>query len=311
MKSITRRNFLVKAGISGAAAFAMNALPRAAWARPMGLPIGIQLYVVGKPLEQDAPGTLKKLHEIGYHEAETAGFGRYTAKEFRTLLDDAGLVCPSAHLQLLKPEVGPLFDEAHALGATYATSSVLRDFDASARSASAGANNAPAKLDAIGLDGFKRTAAKMNELGAKAKAAGLKYAYHNHNYEFQKLDDGRYGYDVLVEETDPELVFFEIDCGWMSVAGADPVTYMKKFPKRFRMLHIKDFQAAAHPTTDLRGPDRPKGTELGKGFIHYDRIFAEARRAGIEHCFAEEEGPYGIPQLDAAKIDYDYLNSFS
>src|ERR1700692_2589249 len=107
MKSITRKNFLVKTGISGAAAFAMNALPRAAWGSPMGLPIGIQLYVVGKPMAEDAPGTLKQLRAIGYREVETAGFGKYSAKEFRGLLDDAGLVCPSAHLHLLTPDPAP------------------------------------------------------------------------------------------------------------------------------------------------------------------------------------------------------------
>jgi hypothetical protein len=94
----------------------------------MELPIGIQLYVVGKPLVENTSGTLKKLHEIGYREVETAGFGKYTAKEFRALLDDAGLSCPSAHLPLMQDDPGPLFDDAHTLGATYATSSVLRDF---------------------------------------------------------------------------------------------------------------------------------------------------------------------------------------
>jgi sugar phosphate isomerase/epimerase len=309
MSSISRRSFLLNTGMGGVASFALGALP--AWAKPMGLPIGIQLYVVGKPLGEDAPGTLKKLHEIGYREVETAGFGKYSAKEFRILLDDAGLVCPSAHLPLIQPDVEALFDNARILGATYATSSVLRDFKAPSSSGAASTTGAPTKLDLVGLDGFKRTAEKMNEIGAKAKAAGLRYAYHNHNYEFEKLSDGRYGYDILVQETDPKLVYFEIDCGWMIVAGADPVAYMKKYPGRFRMLHIKDFMAVPHPTTDLRGPDRPKGTELGKGFIQYERVFAEGRRAGIEHCFAEEEGPYTVPQLEAAKVDFDFLNSFS
>jgi sugar phosphate isomerase/epimerase len=151
----------------------------------------------------------------------------------------------------------------------------------------------------------------MNQIGAKAKAAGLKYAYHNHNYEFERVSSTRYGYDVLLEETDPETVFFEIDCGWMTVAGASPVEYMKQHPRRFRMLHIKDFVRPSHPTIELRGANRPKGTELGKGFIDYTPIFAAGKQAGIEHVFAEEEGPYEVPQLEAAKVDFDYLNHFS
>jgi sugar phosphate isomerase/epimerase len=246
---------------------------------------------------------------------ETAGFGKYTAKEFRSLLDDAGLVCPSAHLPLMQADLAPLFDQAHTLGATYATSSVLRDFKMPVvpKGGVTDSNNPPPipKLEPLGLDGFKRTAEHMNQIGAKAKEAGLKYAYHNHNYEFEKVDGGQYGYDVLLKETDPELVHFEIDCGWMTVAGASPVEYMKAYPKRFRMLHIKDFVKVTQPTIDLRGPNRPKGTELGKVYIDYTPIVAEGRRAGIEHVFAEEEGPYEVPQIEAAKVDFDYLNKFS
>jgi sugar phosphate isomerase/epimerase len=304
MTSISRRSFLRAAGMTGMAAFAASSLPRAAWGSPMGLPIGIQLYVVGKPLAEDAPGTLKQLHAIGYREVETAGFGKYTAKEFRGLLDDAGLVCPSAHLNLLAPDPSPLFADAHALGATYATSSILREPNRNP-------TNPNAPLPPVGVDGFKRTAARMNELGAKAKQAGLRYAYHNHNFEFERLSSGETGYDLLLKETDPELVYFEIDCGWMTVAGLNPVDYMRKYPKRIRMLHIKDFKPIPHPTTDLRGPGRPTGSELGKGFIDYAPIFKEGRKIGIQHCFAEEEGPYEVPQLEAAKVDYQYLASFS
>jgi sugar phosphate isomerase/epimerase len=310
MSAISRRRFLQAAGSTGAAAFAAAALPRFAWANPMNLPVGIQLYVVGKPLLEDAPGTLKQLHEIGYREVETAGFGKYSAREFRALIDAAGLTCPSAHLQLTASDIEPLFDDAHALGAAYATSSILRDPPAR-KTPPAAPGAAPTPFPSLGSDGFKRIAAHMNSIGAKAKAAGLKYAYHNHNFEFEKVSDREYGYDILIKETDPELVFFEIDCGWMVIAGASPVEYMRKHPKRIRMLHIKDFQRVATPTIDLRGPGRPKGTELGKGFIDYAPIFAEGRKTGIQHCFAEEEGPYEVPQLEAAKVDYDYLHGFS
>lgn len=313
MSVITRRSFLHKTAGAGAAGFISASMSRLSWGSPLGLPVGIQLYVVGKPLVEDTPGTLNKLHEIGYREVETAGFGKYSAKEFRSLLDAAGLVCPSAHLPLMQDDLAPLFDEAHALGATYATSSVLREFKIS-RPSGVTDSSAPPKmpeLPPLGLDGFKRTAERMNQIGIKAKAAGLKYAYHNHNYEFEKIGDGEYGYDVLLKETDPSTVFFEIDCGWMTVAGASPVEYMKRHAGRFRMLHIKDFVRPSQPTTQLLGSNRPKGTELGKGFIDYGPIFAEGRKAGIEHVFAEEEGPYEVPQLEAAKVDFEFLSKFS
>ena len=85
-------------------------------------------------------------------------------------------------------------------------------------------------------------AAHMNDLGTQAKAAGLQYAYHNHNFEFERLPDGRFGYDLLLAETDSALVKFEIDCGWFTIGGADPIQYFTRHPGRFRMLHVKDLR---------------------------------------------------------------------
>ncbi len=307
MKGSTRREFLRNTGSLGAAALVATTFGSSAvaWADPMGLPVGIQLYTVRGVIEADTPGTLKQLHEIGYREVETAGFGKYSAKEFGQLIKDAGLSCPSAHLPLNGPDYGPVFDDAHALGVTYATSSTL--------SAGPGRSHAmkPAKPVAhhgwpqLGLEGFKRLAAKMNDVGTKAKAAALQYAYHNHDLEFQKMPDGSYGYDVLLTETDHDLVKFEIDCGWMVVGGASPVEYMKKYPDRFRMIHVKDFKAMPQEGK------RPEGSELGAGFIDYKPIFAEGRLAGIQHAFAEQEGPYTKPEMESARIDYAYLRSMS
>jgi sugar phosphate isomerase/epimerase len=317
MHSLSRRKFLVTTGAVGAGAFAASLLPRAAWAGPMGLPVGIQLYTVGKPMAEDTPGTLKQLHEIGYREVESAGGGKHTAKELRGLLDDAGLVCPSAHLQLTGDELDAQFEQAHVLGAHYAVSSVLRSLNRAAiqaATAAPGAADAPPKpptLAPLGLDGFKKTAEKMNEVGRKAKAAGLQYAYHNHNFEFEKMPDGSPGYDVLVKETDPELVKFEIDCGWMTVAGSDPVAYMRNYPGRIKMLHIKDFKPVAKPTIELVGPGRPQGADLGTGFVDYGPIFAAGKAAGIEHIFVEQETPFPVSQLDSAKVDFAYLQKLS
>ena len=141
----------------------------------------------------------------------------------------------------------------------------------------------------------------MNEVGKKAHSAGLQYAYHNHNFEFEKMPDGTPGYDILVKETDPNLVKFEIDCGWMSAAGGDPVAYFHNYPGRFRMLHIKDFKPMAKPSTDLMGPDKPVGSDLGKGFVDYKRIFAVGGAAGIEHIFAEQEAPFTVSQMEVSQ----------
>jgi sugar phosphate isomerase/epimerase len=281
-----------------------------AWGDAMGLPPGIQLYTVRQDLPKDTPGTLKKLHEIGFREVETAGFGKYTAKEFRQLLDDAGLKAPSAHLRLNGPDLGPAFEDANALGAHYATSSSLATGNMPARPAGAAPAQRPA-MAPLGLDGFTKLAAQMNDIGAKAKAAGLQYAYHNHNYEFEKMPDGSYGYDVLVKNTDHDLVKFEIDCGWMCVAGADPIVYFRKYPGRFKMIHVKEFQAQQSPSTSLGGPSRPQGVDLGQGFIDYKAIFAAGKKAGIEHAFSEQEDPFPVSQMASAKAAYDFLHASS
>ena len=305
----SRRDFLRTASkaalITGAAAM----FPRLANADAMGLPPGIQLYSVRDDFAKDIPATLKQLREIGFREVETAGFGKYSAKEFRKLLDDAGLKAPSAHLKLTPATIGPLLADANALGAQFATSSSLET--ALHPPAAAPASGPRPAMAPFGADEFKRLAAVMNELGAKVKAAGLQYAYHNHNYEFEKVAEGQRGYDILVNETDHELVKFEIDCGWMCAAGADPFAYMKKYPGRVKMLHIKEFQPISGPTTDLYGPGRPKGTDLGGGFIDYKGIFAEAKKAGVQHAFSEQEDPFPVSQMESARAAYKFLHAAS
>jgi sugar phosphate isomerase/epimerase len=274
----------------------------------MGLPPGIQLYAVRDRLAKDTPAALKELHEIGYREVETAGFGKYSVADFRHLLDDAGLKVPSAHLNLAVADLGPVFADAHALGAQYATSSSLATSNMPRPAPGTPPAQRP-RMGALGKDGFSKLADQMNEIGKKAKAAGLQYAYHNHNYEFEKMPDGTYGYDILVKNTDKDLVKFEIDCGWMCVAGANPITYFKTYPGRFRMIHVKEFEAVSSPSTSLSGPERPKGTDLGKGFIDYKPIFVAGKAAGIQHAFSEQEEPYPVSSLDSAKADYAFLEA--
>jgi sugar phosphate isomerase/epimerase len=273
----------------------------------MGLPPGIQLYTVREDLPKDTPGTLKALHDIGFREVETAGFGKYSVADFRKLLDDAGLKAPSAHLNLNSADLGPVFADAHTLGAHYATSSSL----ATGNLPRLAPGQPRPKFGPLGVDGFTKLAAQMNDIGAKAKAAGLQYAYHNHNYEFEKMPDGTFGYDILINHTDHELVKFEIDCGWMSAGGANPVTYFQKYPGRFKMIHVKEFKPLAHPVISLAEGERPEGVDLGGGFIDYKPIFAAGKKAGIEHAFSEQENPFPISQMASAKTAYAFLKASS
>jgi sugar phosphate isomerase/epimerase len=297
MKISRRRFFPLAGGALAAAAFSQQTR------RTHGLSVGIQLYMVNADLTKDPAGTLKKIADIGYSEVETAGLGKLSAAQFRDLLRDAGLRTPSAHLGFGTEDTGKLLDDAKTLGVEYVVSSMLPPKD----------EGMPAffmSLNSLSADDFRRIAAKANEIGQRAKAAGMQYAYHNHNFEFRDLGDGKTGYDVLIEETDASVVKFETDCGWMKVGGKDPIEYLRRHGNRIAMLHAKDFKNITKPVTALFSQDRPIPTELGRGSIDYKPIVDAGLKAGVKHIFVEQEPPFKeVPAMEAAEIDCRYLKS--
>ena len=303
MRTTTRRAFLRESGCCTLAALAGGAAPGVLRATPLGGPVGIQLYAVRDALQADPAATLRELRAIGYGEVETAGFAGLTARQFRKLLDEAGLGAPSAHLGFEPGNLGAAFDDAHALGARYAASGSLRALVGP--DAPAGAH----PPSGMTLDEAKRTAELANHIGEQARRVGLQYVYHNHDFEFADQGGGAIGYDLLLKETDPKLVKFEIDCGWMTLAGRDPRVYFAHYPHRLPIIHVKDFRPeSAGP----RPPDAPAhpGAELGHGMIDYRPILLAAEKAGLKHYFAEQEGPFTrMSQLDAARQAYQYLRS--
>jgi sugar phosphate isomerase/epimerase len=290
----TRRAFLAQVAHWATAALLACVPPRVVRASPLGGPVGIQLYAVKEELQAHPEATLRAIRRIGFGEVETAGFGALTAQQFRRLLDEAGLGCPSAHLQFDIGNPGTAFEQAHALGAHYAASSSLR--------AMLLARDAPAPARGMSLDEAKRTAELANRIGEQARRAGLQYVYHNHDFEFVDQGGGTTGYDLLLKETHPELVQFEIDCGWMVVGGRNPRDYFERYPGRFPMIHVKDFLPVA-----MQGSARA-GAELGHGMIDYAPIFAAAENSGLKHYFAEQEGPFTrMTPIEAAQQAFDYL----
>jgi len=299
---LTRRSFF---SLAGGCAAALTA--RKAWPSPAHIPTGIQLYTVGADFQKDPAGTLKQLAQIGYKEVETAGFGKLTAAQLRDMLKDVGIRAPSAHLNFGMEDTGKLLDDAKALGVEYVVSSILMPHPPAAGE---GMQGFLKMLNTMTADDFKQSAAKANEIAQKARAAGLQYAYHNHNFEFRDLGGGQTGYEILMKETDPSLVKFEADTGWMRVAGADPVAFLTQHPERFVMLHIKDFKNLTHPVTALMAPDAPTPTELGRGSVDIKPIVEAGKKAGIRHMFVEQEPPFKeMTPLEAAQVDYRYLHA--
>ncbi|QEE28917.1 sugar phosphate isomerase/epimerase [Terriglobus albidus] len=298
---ITRRAFMRTSAVALTGASAPSTLTTALWAEPMVTYPGIQLYTVDKELKADVNATLNTIQHIGYKEVEGAALPGISAKQFRAALDRAGLKCNSTHF-FNWGEVDPsaIFEQANTLGVHYVVSSFIGKFGRSRTGGEAG------------VDEYKAMAEYFNQLGGAAKQAGLQLAFHNHNTEFKKFEQGRVGYDIFIEATDPDLVKLELDCGWMVAAGYNPIDYFKRYPNRYRMVHIKDFMRRSQPSTSLEKADVPQGTVLGTGYIKYKPILAVAKAAGVEHFYIEQEPPFiGMTAIEAATRDYQYLESIS
>jgi sugar phosphate isomerase/epimerase len=308
MDTPSRRTVLKKGSLAAASMTMLTTFPEMLRAESLAGSPGIQLYTVGKELTEDLPGTLAKIAAIGYKTVESAGLAGKSAAEFRKALDDAGLKCPSSHMFDPRRSPEQFFEDAKTVGAQYAVSSVMFKPTAPIK----GIDDYIKLIAALTEDDYKKMAADLNTLATQAKSAGLRFAYHNHNMEFGKWADGKTAYEILMGETDPSLVKIELDCGWADLGGHPPLELFKKYPGRFRMLHIKDFVPVGHPVTTLDIHNGPEGTELGKGHIDYRPILAAAPAAGVEYIFVEQEPPFTkFTALEAAKVDYDYLRSIA
>ncbi|QNI36944.1 sugar phosphate isomerase/epimerase family protein [Edaphobacter albus] len=304
MAKTSRRKFLAQT----TAVVLASSFGSRAWAEASSSPIGLELYTVGEPLAKDPAGTLHKIAALGYQEVEVSGFANLTPAALRKLIDDAGLKCPAAHLQFGFKETAKVLEEAKALRVPYAASSILLPASGAPPSTAGGFGEIMAKLNSLTADDFKRIAERANRIGEEAKKAGVQFAYHNHTHEFRDLGGGETGYAILLAETDPVVVQFEADCGWMVTAGADPIQYFQRHPNRYRVIHVKDFPAGTKVTTTMGGAGAPHPTELGRGHIDYKPILAAAKRAGVEHFFVEQDPPMtGMTPLEAAEIDYAYM----
>jgi sugar phosphate isomerase/epimerase len=284
---ITRRNFIATIGAVAVTA-CRKATPEQAGAVASAAKdgrrlerVGIQLYSVRDEMKRDVAATLARLSQIGYREVEFAGYFDKSPAEIKQLLATNGLTAPSTHVpyELLKGDWAKTLDTAVAIGHEYVT---IPWMDPKLRGTAAG---------------WKAIAADFNRGAEQAKGRGLKFAYHNHDFEFKPVE-GQVPYDILLAETDPALVDFEMDVYWTVNGGADPLAYFRKHPTRFTMLHIKD----------SAGPPDHKQVDVGAGKIDFAavlRLDAEQRKA-VKHEFVEHDqppDPFGF-----AKNSYDYLS---
>lgn len=279
MTSQSRRSFLATAGVG---LFGVACGPRLLSAFDSDDKIsrvGIQLYTVRSEMAKDVPGTLAKLAQIGYKELEFAGYFNHSPQDIRAMLDANGLTAPSTHVPITAIQANPsqMFAEAKTIGHEWLTVPMLMDRPTTA-------------------DGWKHVAEQFNAVGKQVKDAGLRFAYHNHNMEFRPVDGGALPYDILLQNTDPALVSYEMDLYWVVNANQDPIAYIKKYPDRFKMFHVKDSSAAPeHHMMDV-----------GTGTIDFKKIFEAAEHQHIEHYFVERDDTKD--PFATAATSYKYLH---
>lgn len=265
---------------------------------------GVQMYMFAAEFKKDPAGTLAKLAAIGYGYVEAFAMAITNVSEFKKMLADAGLGCPSGHFAFGFMDTEKVLDDAQQLGVRYAVSSVLPP-EPPKNGDMAGVMQ---KMNHLTADDFKRMAAMANQMGEGAKKRGLEFAYHNHNVEFRKLENGETGYAILLKETDPDLVKLEVDAGWMAAGGANPAALIAANAGHVRLLHFKDFSTITPPINELSEAAGSHIVDLGAGVAPLKAAYEAARKAGVKYFIVDHDPPFhGKTTLEAAKVDFDYV----
>ena len=275
-----RRDFILSSGL-GAAGLAIGGSSLLEFKPRHRHHIGVQLWSVREDVKKDAKGTLAKLASYGYKEVESGNyqdgkFYGFDAKTFRTMLDDAGLKMTSGHAAVLPTDLDSKMmisdrwkkavENAKIVGQNYIINPWM---------------NEPDRKTA---DSVKHLVDAYNKAAEYAHAQGLKFAYHNHNFEFNEVE-GKKIYDYLLDGCDKNLVDFEMDIYWVVFANQNPIDWMEKHPGRFKLVHVKD----------MAKTEKRESIEVGNGSIDFNKIFEHKKTAGIEYYIVELEAYVTTP----------------
>lgn len=261
--------------------------------------IGIQIYTLRNEIATDGlEATMEKVASAGYKWIEPFGYeGRKflgkTPEEFRQMLSNLGMSAPSVHSvtevssaggkDAIVDQMKVTAEDAIALGSKYLVWAYLKPEDRTS------------------LEDYKRHIETWNNFGEVCKEAGIQFAYHNHDFEFIPFaENEEKPYDMIMRETDPDNVKFELDLYWITKSGNDPVAYFQKDPGRFHLWHVKDM------TSD----DRKFFAPVGQGIIDFQKIFAARQTAGMKYFFVEQDATEeGVSPLDTIKVSWNFLNN--
>jgi sugar phosphate isomerase/epimerase len=304
----SRRQFLQKAGTLAAGGLVYSKYPRLSFFenRPAGHAVGLQLFTLFNTIDKDVPGTLKEIAGIGYQEIESAfsmkgGFYGLKPKEFEALCKDSGLSWLSHHVSgapfkmppggFRNPGADTSKQPAPPPRRFPPSKNLKENFQEIIDNAAEGGLKylVCASIPLSTTDEINQAIEILNKSGEAAKKSGIVLCYHNHVHEFEPVD-GKLPYDLLLSQTSPDILKFELDLGWATKAGVDPTELFAKNPGRFPLWHVKDITA-----------DKKEPTEVGNGIVDFKRIFAKAKIAGMQHFFVEQDGaPKPIENITAS-----------
>jgi sugar phosphate isomerase/epimerase len=249
---------------------------------PDKLPITLQMYTVRDDAARDFAATAETIAKIGYVGVELAGYGSAkTAEAAKQILDTNGLMVAGMHvgLDLLETDLPKVIQDAVMLGAEFVVCPYLVEDRRKS------------------VDDYRRLGSILNGIGARLRDSELQLCYHNHAFEFDKFGGDVYGFDALFAEADPELVKVEMDTFWVKKAGEDPAAYLRKYPGRVPIVHLKDMTAGENPTF----------AEVGEGIIDYPPLFEAAQVAGTLYYVVEQDRCENHPPLESVRISFENL----
>jgi len=275
----SRRNFLKVSATGALGAMVLSEYAfKAAPVDPKTFGIGLQLYTIRDAMAKDVPGSLKRVSDIGFKYVELASYSNgkfygYEPAEFKKLVNDLGMEAISSHTQV--EALGITLDNAkkmaedHAkLGVKYCVQPWVVE---EARTT---------------IASFQKMAADWNKVGGIMKQHGIQFGYHNHNFEFAKVEGKTPYYDVFMKELDKDLVTMELDLFWATKAGQNPVEMFKKYPGRFQLFHMKDMYTKEAP---FYIPSTKDFAPVGAGIINFKEILAAKKIAGLKYMFVEQD----------------------
>lgn len=313
MLTLSRRHFLI-AGGGCLAVGAVGCSTTQPFFRRTGLPLGLQLYTVGAELSKDFDGTLSSISKTGYKTVELAGLLDRSPTVWRQALERAQLRCPSSHVPArgsrgitLNDDLGALAQSAHIMGIGTIVCPSIYVPDRFSLTPLPGEDFGKMLTrirTSMTVDDWKWNADYLNGKGAALQQYGLRFAYHNHNFEFAPVGDTT-GMAILLKGTDPKLVSFEMDAGWVAAAGVDPVVLLAKYPGRFTAMHVKDIKASTRPNFDVQQDP----TEVGQGTINWKVLLSKAYAANVRQFYVEQEPPFSHPPLESVALSFNYLNA--